>query len=163
MSKETFLIVLEEVKKQDDYFSQKMDAAKRMGLSSIQKVTTALRMLAYGCSADQLDENLRIGEGTSLKCLRRFCKAVIAGFGNTYLRVPNQNDVERLLAENGNRGFPGMLGSLDCMHWEWKNCPSAWHGQFKGKENKPSIILEAVASHDLWIWHAFFGLPGVVS
>ncbi|SAL96806.1 hypothetical protein [Absidia glauca] len=163
MSKETFFLVLEEVKKQDDYFSQKMDAAKRMGLSSNQKVTTALRMLDYGCSADQLDENLRIGESTSLKCLRRFCKAVIARFGEIYLRAPNQDDVDRLLVENGNRGFSGMLGSLDCMHWEWKNCPSAWHVQFKGKEKKPSIILEAVASYDLWIWYAFFGLPGTLN
>jgi hypothetical protein len=24
----------------------------------------------------------------------------------------------------------------------------------------PTIILEAVASHNLWIWHAFSGLPG---
>ena len=25
----------------------------------------------------------------------------------------------------------------------------------------PTLILEAVAaSHDLWIWHAFFGVPG---
>ena len=23
----------------------------------------------------------------------------------------------------------------------------------------PSIILEAVASYDLWIWHTYFGLP----
>ena len=28
------------------------------------------------------------------------------------------------------------------------------------KKKKPTIILEAVASHDLWIWHAFFGMPG---
>jgi hypothetical protein len=25
---------------------------------------------------------------------------------------------------------------------------------------EPMVILEAVVSHDLWIWHAFFGLPG---
>jgi len=25
---------------------------------------------------------------------------------------------------------------------------------------EPTIILEAVASQDLWIWHAFFGMPG---
>jgi hypothetical protein len=25
---------------------------------------------------------------------------------------------------------------------------------------KPTIILEVVASNDLWIWHAFFGMPG---
>ena len=24
---------------------------------------------------------------------------------------------------------------------------------------EPTIILEAVASYDLWIWHSFFGLP----
>jgi hypothetical protein len=24
---------------------------------------------------------------------------------------------------------------------------------------EPTIILEAVASQDLWIWHAFFGMP----
>jgi hypothetical protein len=76
MSRVNFLIVLEEVVKQDDY-TQKTDAAKRVDFSPIQKVTAALQMLAYGCSADQLDENLRIGETTSLECLQRFCKAVI--------------------------------------------------------------------------------------
>ena len=53
-----------------------------------------------------------------------------------------------------------MLGSLDCRHWKWKNCPSGWAGQFSGKAKVPTIILEAVATHDLWIWHAFFGMPG---
>ncbi|XP_058783699.1 uncharacterized protein LOC131658422 [Vicia villosa] len=55
----------------------------------------------------------------------------------------------------------GMLGSINCMHWEWKNCPIAWKGQFcRGDHGKPTIKLEAVASQDLWIWHAFFGIGG---
>ncbi|KAG2224575.1 hypothetical protein INT45_003715 [Circinella minor] len=29
-----------------------------------------------------------------------------------------------------------------------------------GKEGTSTVILEAVASHDLWIWHSFFGVPG---
>jgi len=29
-----------------------------------------------------------------------------------------------------------------------------------GHIREPTIILEAMASNDLWIWHAFFGLPG---
>ena len=59
------------------------------------------------------------------------------------------------------RGFPGMLGSLDCMHWHWENCLVAWKGQYIRIDYKvPTIMLEVVASHDLWIWHAFFGVPG---
>lgn len=66
----------------------------------------------------------------------------------------------QLLEENAAQGFPGMLGSLDCMHWAWKNCPTSWAGQYSGRGGSPSIILEAVASYDTWIWHAYFGLPG---
>ncbi|XP_062118442.1 uncharacterized protein LOC133832070 [Humulus lupulus] len=53
-----------------------------------------------------------------------------------------------------------MLGSLDCMHWKWKNYPTAWGGQYAGRSGSPTIILEVVADYDLWIWHAYFGLPG---
>ena len=29
--------------------------------------------------------------------------------------------------------------------------------------HEPTIILEAVASQDLWIWHAFFGMLGSIN
>ncbi|CAM0942820.1 unnamed protein product [Alopecurus aequalis] len=49
----------------------------------------------------------------------------------------------------------------DCMHWRWEKCPIQWRGQFtSGYKGAPTLILEAVASHDLWIWHAFFGTAG---
>ena len=53
-----------------------------------------------------------------------------------------------------------MLGSIDCMHWEWRNCPSAYKGMFTGRGKHPSMILEVVASQDLWIWHAYFAMLG---
>ncbi|GKB28265.1 ALP1-like protein isoform X1 [Tanacetum coccineum] len=77
-----------------------------------------------------------------------------------YLRKPTLEDVVKIQQKHNNvHGFPGMLGSIDCMHWEWKNCPVSWQGQYgRGDKKYPTIMLEAVASQDLWIWHAFYGM-----
>jgi len=146
----------------DDYFVKKRNAAGVLGLSCFQKITAALRMLTYGVPVDATDEYVRIGESTALESLRRFVVAVVEIFETEYLRHPNEADTAHLLALNEKRGFPRMLGSIDCMHWAWKNCPVESKGQYKGHVNKPTVILEAVASHDLWIWHAFFGCLGLI-
>uniref|UniRef100_A0A0D3BKX6 Myb-like domain-containing protein n=1 Tax=Brassica oleracea var. oleracea TaxID=109376 RepID=A0A0D3BKX6_BRAOL len=135
----------------------------RNGLSPLQKCTAAIRMLAYGQSGDTYDEYLRLGDSTSRLCLENFTDAIIQLFGDEYLRSPTPEDLQRLLDVGEVRGFPGMIGSIDCMHWEWKNCPTAWKGQFTRGSGKPTIVLEAVASQDLWIWHTFFGLPGTLN
>ncbi|XP_073154135.1 uncharacterized protein [Henckelia pumila] len=72
-----------------------------------------------------------MGERTALDCLINFCRCVIDVFGARYLRRPNDADTQRLLQMHEDKhGFPEMLGSLDCMHWEWRNCPVAWKGQY---------------------------------
>lgn len=160
MHRSLFLQIQVAIEAHDQFFLQRADAVGVLGLSSLQKITAALRMLAYGTPADAVDDYVRIGESTAIESLRRFTKAIVEVFGNQYLRRPNNDDIARLMAIGEQRGFPGMLGSIDCMHWRWKNCPTAWQGMYTGHVREPSIILEAIASYDLWIWHAFFGLPG---
>ena len=160
MNRTLFLRILFMVENYDPYFVQTKNAVGIMGLSSLQKMTAAIRMLAYGVAADVVDDYVRIDESTTIESLKRFVRAVVAIFSNEYLRSPNNDDIARLLAMGTNRGFPEMLGSIDCMHWKWKNCPTAWKGMYSGHVHEPTIILEAVASYDLWIWHASFGLPG---
>ncbi|GJZ36349.1 ALP1-like protein [Tanacetum coccineum] len=57
----------------------------------------------------------------------------------------------------------GMLGSIDCTHWLWANYPVAFRAQFSRGDHgsDPFILLEAIASNDLWIWYAFFGVSGM--
>jgi hypothetical protein len=95
-----------------------------------------------------------------MESMKRFCTAVGAKFQSTYLRQPIRVDITKQMQINALRGFPGMFGSIDCMHYVWKNCPVAWQGQFQDKDKNRSIILEAIADQSSWIWHAFFGLPG---
>ncbi|GJZ27884.1 ALP1-like protein isoform X1 [Tanacetum coccineum] len=69
-----------------------------------------------------------------------------------YLRKPDFNDIQKLYtAHNNIHGFPGMLGSIDCMHWEWRNCPKAWHGQFGrvGANNDLTVLNNSPLFDDL--------------
>ncbi|XP_028124069.1 uncharacterized protein LOC114321123 [Camellia sinensis] len=102
-------------------------------------MTVALRILQYGVPVDVVD------------------KSIVVTY---YLRSPNEVDVARLLQEGEQCRFPRMLGSLDCMHWHWDKCPTAQAGAYIGHYHKSTVVLEVVASYDLWIWHAFFGMPG---
>ena len=56
-----------------------------------------------------------------------------------------------------------MGGSLNCMHTYWKNCPVALQGNFKGKEKRPSIVLEAACDYHLWFCHTSYGYAGTLN
>ncbi|XP_062230284.1 uncharacterized protein LOC133927990 [Phragmites australis] len=121
MKRNLFLKIVAAVEEKDPWFQQRRNAAGELGLSALQKVTTAFRMLAYDAPADSLDECLRLGESTIIESMRHFVNAIVQ---------------------------------------RWKNCPTAWAESYTEHVNAPTIILEAVASHDLWIWHAFFDMSG---
>ncbi|XP_022041334.1 uncharacterized protein LOC110943912 [Helianthus annuus] len=74
--------------------------------------------------------------------------------------MPTATDVPLLYeAHQRIHGFPGMLGSLDCTHKVWATCLTAWKRQHhRGDHEGPTLILQAVASQYLWIWHAYFGM-----
>lgn len=151
MSRSLFLRIriIEAVESYDNYFIQRRDTMGRLGLSFLQKITAVFRMLVYGLPADATDEYVKIGESTAIESMKRFCRAIVNIFSEKYLRLPTSSDIARLLYIGEKRGFPGMLGSLDCMHWKWKNCPTGWAGQYAGRSGSPTIILEAVADYDL--------------
>ncbi|XP_020989523.1 uncharacterized protein LOC107468963 [Arachis duranensis] len=84
------------------------------------------RVDANGIATDAAYDYVHIGESTTIECLKKFVEGVISVFEDEYLRKSYLNDVQRLLQMAEGRGFRGMLGSTDYMHWQWKNCPKAW-------------------------------------
>jgi hypothetical protein len=52
-----------------DVFKLTYDGCGKAGFATVQKVTAAVRMLAYGGAADSLDEYIRMGQSTILQTL----------------------------------------------------------------------------------------------
>jgi hypothetical protein len=73
-------------------------------------------MLAYGTPADLMDESFGIAESMVMECMIYFVQGVRHIYGQRYLRRPTEEDIQRLLQFGEIHGFPGMLGSVDCMH-----------------------------------------------
>ncbi|GJS61705.1 retrovirus-related pol polyprotein from transposon TNT 1-94 [Tanacetum coccineum] len=105
------------------YFRQRYDVTGHNSIGPILKCTSAIRQLAYDTAPDAFDEYLQIAE----------------------------RDIQKMYELHEQKhGLPRMLGIIDCMHWEWRNCPKSLHGQFKRRDHKyPTIMLEAVADQKL--------------
>ncbi|KAK1695555.1 hypothetical protein QYE76_012252 [Lolium multiflorum] len=71
MSRPLFRRIMDGVKRYDDYFCAKVDAIGKVGLSSYQKCTAAIRMLAYSVAGDFVDEYTRMSESTGLEAMYR--------------------------------------------------------------------------------------------
>ncbi|KAI3453459.1 hypothetical protein Pfo_010122 [Paulownia fortunei] len=57
-----------------------------------------------------------------------------------YLRSPTANNVPRLLHIGKQSHFLGMLGSLDCIHWRWKNYPTHAYFDMLGSNNNINVL-----------------------
>ncbi|XP_051190379.1 uncharacterized protein [Lolium perenne] len=99
MSRKLFLKIVYALREYDSYFRCKLDCTSMIGFSALQKCTEAMRMLAYGAPGDCTDDYLRMAEPTALNCFYRFCRAVIALFGDIYLRSPTCSSIFFKLVE----------------------------------------------------------------
>ncbi|GKA81515.1 ALP1-like protein [Tanacetum coccineum] len=155
MSRKLFLDIVEGIKsyivdplpKHSKFLTIQPDATGRMSLSVIIKCTSAIRQLAYSNTSDAFDKYLQMGEHTTRDCLDNFNKCIIDLCMLKYLRKPTFAGIENVYAAHENiHGFLRMLVSIDCM------------GMKKLSKIIAGAILEVVVSHDLWVWHAFFGV-----
>ena len=105
----------------------------------------------------------QMGESTGWLAVEMFCSCVAHNpvLCAHYLCTYIEEDAKCVsLLHEDVHGIPGMLGSLDCMHVCWKNCPITYQEAYQGKEKFSSLVLEAIADHNLWFWHAASGFTG---
>ncbi|XP_028094044.1 uncharacterized protein LOC114294129 [Camellia sinensis] len=112
MRRPWYLRILNAIQTHNSYFVQKQDAAHVVGLSPLQKMTSTMRILSYGVTADVIDDYIRIGESTAIQSLQQICNSVIEIFGPEHLRSPTPTDIARLFAIGEVRGFPGKVSPV---------------------------------------------------
>ncbi|GJX82238.1 ALP1-like protein [Tanacetum coccineum] len=134
------------------YFQQSSDCTRKVEISTLMKCASAIRQLVYGTVLDSLDKYLQMGVKTSYYCLKKNYKDIMELYANQFSRKHTQTDVEKLYVFHEEKHwFPEMLESIDCMNWEWLDCPTALKAQSSRGDHRsnPFILFEAVSSQDL--------------
>jgi len=126
-------------------------------------VAAAFRVIAYREAANRADEYARLSRTVVAKSIKLLMEFIVECWGRTYLCRPNQEELDAIMERNKEGSVPGCIGSLDCCHWEWHQCPTGMAGAYQSRKGKRGIVIEAVCDEDLWIWHLFVSAPGILN
>ncbi len=85
----------------------------------------------------------------------------MSGIKHEYIFMPSDNEMHaRVVGEYAARGLPGCVGSVDCVHIGWDQCPTQYLNMYKGKEGYPSIAYEVICTSRKFIQSVTIGHPG---
>ncbi|XP_076959288.1 uncharacterized protein LOC143635308 [Bidens hawaiensis] len=119
MSHQLVLRIVGDLERDYAFFQQRDDARGRPGFSPLQKCTAAIRQHTYGTAIDAMEDYLQISETVAREALYTFCECIPQLYHKIYLRMPTQTDMQKIYEVREQRHvFPGMLGILDCTHWD---------------------------------------------
>ena len=93
MRRSLFVKIVEAYEANCRYFTRQRNAAGLLGFSTYQKISAAMRVIAYGIPDDYADGYLRTGEDTTIKSVHHFTKVMIRVFGPEYPRALNEEDM----------------------------------------------------------------------
>jgi hypothetical protein len=165
LSRQRFQLMMEDVMAKGVKFYNISTNRHGNPASSLQaRLLLPIKTLAYGVPPHAFADYFQMSLQFAHECCKQFDRAIKKCYMKEFLRLPTAQDLEAIckLHKQIHR-VDGMFGSLDCSHTYWKNCPKGWQGSYKGKETKPSIILEGICDYHLFFWHASYGYAGTLN
>ena len=82
------------------------------------KIMCALFILGRGTDLDTVSMLSRISIGTLSQFFHHFCAKMASAY-HEYISLPTGDDLKAVVARYTRMGFPGCVGSTDCVHFYW--------------------------------------------
>jgi len=148
----------------DKFFKPTTPKSLRMSASMEARLLLPLKTLAFGVADYCFCDYFEMSPELARQCCLEFDRVIHTVYKPKYLKMPTARDVKQIVKlHKAVHGIDGMFGSLDCTHTWWKNCPVEWQGSYKGKEKRPTIVLEGVCDYNLYFWHVSYGYAGTMN
>ena len=125
-------------------------------------VLASLRVLGSRCTFEAVEELMAVAECTHQKFFHeKFCMwGAKAAEDHICMPTRTEEEIAHVLRWYEQRGFPGWVGSVDCVHLIWDRCPASAFSACKGKGSFPTLAFEVLCSNTkkiLSVSQFFFG------
>ena len=89
-----------------------------------------------------------------------FCEKFSAALWDEWVKLPVGDELRKVEEVFRRSGYPGAIGSTDCTHFKWDGGPFSEARINTGKEDYPSVAVEATCDHTGRIIAATKSYPG---
>jgi hypothetical protein len=118
------------------------------------KILVSLRILARGNVSDDISEMSKVGLSTCPSIFSQFVLKFAETFRKAFIYLPQDGeDLKKVMEIYARLGFPGCIGSMDCTHVHWLNCPEILKNLCIGKEGYPTLAFQVMVDHSKMIRH----------
>lgn len=150
-----------ELTRMNGWFSEEKDCAGRSAAPLELKILGVLRVLGRGYCFDGIEELNFISAEVNRVFFHSWCSLFARKYFATYCNAPETEDeIASTLAVYNRLGFPGCIGSTDCVHIRWECCASGERFLHQGKEGYPTLSYEVTVDHTSKIISVTHGFPG---
>ena len=143
------------------WFSEKPDAVGNACAPLELKILGVLRVLSRGYCFDRIDELYYISAEINRVFFHTWCNRFPKKYFSTYCNPPETpEEIAKTMAVYDRLGFPGCIGSTDCVHIKWERCSAVDRVEHRGKEGFPTLSHEHTCDHTSKIIAVANGVPG---
>lgn len=147
----------------DGIIPRECDSAGRPCAPIELKLLAWLRVLGRGECFDSCSESTNVSEETLRVFFHKFSSAFSLAMFNIYVSPAENSELDMILRDYAALGFPGCVGSVDCVHVSWDRCPSSVRSLYCGSSGKPTLSYEMVVDHSRRVHSMTAGFPGATN